>query len=150
MGLFSMQHHPHQQQGPAPSQHLQHSRPSSIVQQHAQATHPQQHAAAAYNSPHTISPVYQASGAHNQSEVPYYGQPSPYSTPGATSGYPSAGKSHSRVEAHPRCFSVMLMEMPRHLRDDGRSANAEASVSSNVIPHTTVQLAANSSFACPA
>jgi len=86
-----MQHHTHhQQQGPVPP-HLQHSRPSSVVhQQHhsqapAQQQQQQQHSGA-YSYP-------QQNQASNSQEhgLPYYAHPSPYSTPGATSGYTSAG-----------------------------------------------------------
>lgn len=97
MGLLSMQHHPHhQQQGPSPSQHLQHSRPPSIVHQqhHAQAPAPQQHQSA-YSSGHSLQAYQQAASqaTSNQDNLNYYNHPSPYSTPGATSGYTSAGKN---------------------------------------------------------
>jgi len=100
MVVSYMQHHPHhhQQQGQAPS-HIQqqHPRSSSIVHQH----HPQgpaqqtQHSTA-YPSSHSIPPVYpqqaQGSNAQHAQELPYYTHPSPYSTPGATGGYTSAGE----------------------------------------------------------
>ncbi|KAK3954007.1 hypothetical protein QBC32DRAFT_208842 [Pseudoneurospora amorphoporcata] len=91
MVVSSMQHHPHhQQQGPVPP-HLQHSRPSSIVHQqhHNQAPQqPPQHQSA-YSSGHSV--YQQPPQANNtQDHLPYYPHPSPYSTPGATSGYTSA------------------------------------------------------------
>ncbi|KAK7420642.1 hypothetical protein QQX98_002636 [Neonectria punicea] len=99
-----MQHHPqHQQQGPPPSQHLQHSRPPSIVhQQHQQQAHPppQQHQGA-YSSQHSLPQAYQTGGqaTSNQDSLNYYNHPSPYSTPGATSGYTSADTSDMMAAA---------------------------------------------------
>lgn len=96
MVVTSMQHHTHSQGPTAP--HLpQHSRPS-IHQQHHQAPSAQSQHASAYSS-HSIQP-YQASShsantQHNQ-EIPYYAHQSPYSTPGTTSGYTSAGKYSAR------------------------------------------------------
>lgn len=113
-----MQHHPHhQQQGPPPSQHLHHSRPPSIVHQqhHPQAHTPQQqhphqqqqqhhqqqhqsqqaqHHQGAYSATHSLPQAYQAGshGASSQDNLGYYSHPSPYSTPGANSGYTSAGE----------------------------------------------------------
>ncbi|KAH7175522.1 hypothetical protein EDB81DRAFT_896014 [Dactylonectria macrodidyma] len=104
MGLLSMQHHPqHQQQGPPPSQHLQHSRPPSIVhQQHQAQAHPppQQHQGA-YSSQHSLPQAYQTGGqaTSNQDSLNYYNHPSPYSTPGATSGYTSADTSDMMAAA---------------------------------------------------
>lgn len=98
MGIFSMQHYPHQ--APPPS-HLQHHRPPSIVHQqhHPQAAPPQQPShPSGYASSHPTAPVYQQPNQGNaaqnstQDGLPYY-QASPYSTPSATSGYTSAGKS---------------------------------------------------------
>lgn len=98
MGIFSMQHYPHQ--APPPS-HLQHHRPPSIVHQqhHPQAAPPQQPShPSGYTSSHPAAPVYQQPNQGNapqnstQDGLPYY-QASPYSTPSATSGYTSAGKS---------------------------------------------------------
>ncbi|KAH8729635.1 hypothetical protein BGZ61DRAFT_475220 [Ilyonectria robusta] len=99
-----MQHHPqHQQQGPPPSQHLQHSRPPSIVhQQHQAQAHPppQQHQSA-YSSQHSLPQAYQTGGqaTSNQDSLNYYNHPSPYSTPGATSGYTSADTSDMMAAA---------------------------------------------------
>jgi hypothetical protein len=96
MVVSSMQHHPHHSQGPAPPQHLQqHPRPSSIVQHHHQAPSAQPQHPPAYSS-HSIQPYqgssHSASAQHSQ-DIPYYAHQSPYSTPGTTSGYTSAGKS---------------------------------------------------------
>ncbi|KAI0169789.1 hypothetical protein GGR52DRAFT_551523 [Hypoxylon sp. FL1284] len=98
MVVSSMQHHPHHSQGPAPPQHLQHPRPSSIVhQQHHQAPPPQSQHPSAYSSTHSIQPAYQSAGhasaQHAQDGLPYYAHQSPYSTPGQTSGYTSADTS---------------------------------------------------------
>ncbi|KAH6894160.1 hypothetical protein B0T10DRAFT_240435 [Thelonectria olida] len=103
MGLLSMQHHPqHQQQGPPPPQHL-HSRPPSIVhQQHQpQAPPPPQQHQGAYSSSHSLSQAYQPSTqtTGNQENLNYYNHPSPYSTPGATSGYTSADTSDMMAAA---------------------------------------------------
>ncbi|KDN72336.1 hypothetical protein CSUB01_00019 [Colletotrichum sublineola] len=111
MGLFSMQHHPHHQpQGQAPTQqqqhlqHQQHSRPSSIVhQQHHPQAQSQQHPSYA-SAGHPIAPTYQqqsqpTSAQHSQDALPYYAHPSPYSTPGATSGYTSADQSDMMAAA---------------------------------------------------
>ncbi|KAG6000331.1 hypothetical protein E4U21_005568 [Claviceps maximensis] len=111
--LISLQHHPHhQQQGPPPSQqpqHHLHSRPSSIVhqqhhhqaqQQHHQTHQPQhhslppppQHQQSAYPSSHSLPQAYQSGNQPGgaQDNLGYYNHPSPYSTPGANSGYTSA------------------------------------------------------------
>lgn len=107
MVVSSMQqHHPHhQQQGSVPPHLQQHSRPSSVVHQqhHSQASaqqsqqQQQQQHSSAYSSGHS---VYQqpSQAASAQDHLPYYAHPSPYSTPGATSGYTSAGKfrTHAR------------------------------------------------------
>ncbi|KJZ75938.1 hypothetical protein HIM_04762 [Hirsutella minnesotensis 3608] len=97
-----MQHHPHhQQQGLPPSQHLHHSRPSSIVHQHhqqaqnhtqQQQTPQAQHHQNAYPSSHSLSQTYQTGNQGNstQDNLGYYSHPSPYSTPGGNSGYTSA------------------------------------------------------------
>ncbi|KAK2007574.1 hypothetical protein LZ32DRAFT_46318 [Colletotrichum eremochloae] len=111
MGLFSMQHHPHHQpQGQAPTQqqqhlqHQQHPRPSSIVhQQHHPQAQSQQHPSYA-SAGHPIAPTYQqqsqpTSAQHSQDALPYYAHPSPYSTPGATSGYTSADQSDMMAAA---------------------------------------------------
>ncbi|KAK1758605.1 hypothetical protein QBC47DRAFT_358440 [Echria macrotheca] len=90
------QHHPqHTQQGSVPP-HLQHSRPSSIVHQqhhHSQAPTSQQTHSSAYQLPaHASHSVYSHPSNPQDHGLPYYAhaQPSPYSTPGATSGYTSA------------------------------------------------------------
>ncbi|KAF5611257.1 uncharacterized protein FSUBG_2362 [Fusarium subglutinans] len=114
MGLLSMQHHPqHQQQGHPPSQHLQHSRPPSVVhQQHHTQPHqpPQQQHPSAYSSTHSLPPGYQTSAQapSNQDNLNYYNHPSPYSTPGATSGYTSAGKF-----LLPRKHFIFELRVPR-------------------------------------
>ncbi|KAK5991001.1 hypothetical protein PT974_09276 [Cladobotryum mycophilum] len=124
-----MQHHPHhQQQGHPPSQQLQHSRPPSIVhqqqqqqhqqhqhqqqqqqqqqhQQHHPQAHPQQqapqHHQGAYSSSHSLPQAYQAGNqtTSTQDNLNYYNHPSPYSTPGATSGYTSADTSDMMAAA---------------------------------------------------
>ncbi|PCD32871.1 hypothetical protein AU210_009107 [Fusarium oxysporum f. sp. radicis-cucumerinum] len=106
MGLLSMQHHPqHQQQGHPPSQHLQHSRPPSVVHQqhHTQPHQPpqQQQHPSAYSSTHSLPQGYQTSAqpSSNQDNLNYYNHPSPYSTPGATSGYTSADTSDMMAAA---------------------------------------------------
>ncbi|KAK2075281.1 hypothetical protein P8C59_009420 [Phyllachora maydis] len=77
------------QQGP-PTAAQHYPRPPSIVHQHhhAQAPPPQQqqHSSAYPPSHH----VYQQQQQHHHHQEPYYAQQSPYSTPGATSGYTSA------------------------------------------------------------
>ncbi|KAK4074216.1 hypothetical protein Trihar35433_3690 [Trichoderma harzianum] len=100
-----MQHQAHhQQQGHPPSQQLQHSRPPSIVHQHHQQ-HPQhqppQHHQGAYSSQHTLPQAYQASNQATSTPeaLNYYNHPSPYSTPGATSGYTSADTSDMMAAA---------------------------------------------------
>ncbi|KAK1717629.1 hypothetical protein BDP67DRAFT_487016 [Colletotrichum lupini] len=116
MGLFSMQHHPHHQpQGHAPTQqqqqhlqqHQQHPRPSSVVhQQHHPLAQSQQHPSYA-SAGHPIAPAYQqqqsqpskAQQQHSQDGLPYYAHPSPYSTPGATSGYTSAADQSDMMAA---------------------------------------------------
>ncbi|EXK34025.1 hypothetical protein FOMG_11171 [Fusarium oxysporum f. sp. melonis 26406] len=98
-------HHPqHQQQGHPPSQHLQHSRPPSVVhQQHHTQPHqpPQQQHPSAYSSTHSLPQGYQTSAQppSNQDNLNYYNHPSPYSTPGATSGYTSADTSDMMAAA---------------------------------------------------
>ncbi|KAJ6443914.1 ribosomal protein L24E [Purpureocillium lavendulum] len=109
-----MQHHPHhQQQGPPPSQHLHHSRPPSIVHQqqhHPQAHTPQhqqhqpqqaQHHQSAYSAAHSLPQAYQPAshGASSQDNLGYYSHPSPYSTPGANSGYTSAADTSDMMAA---------------------------------------------------
>ena len=96
MAVFSaqqqQQHSQHQQHGPAPP-HLQHPRPSSIAHQqhHPQAPASQQQQHSAYSSTHQVyQPQSQATSAQHAQDLNYY-HPSSYSTPGATSGYTSAG-----------------------------------------------------------
>lgn len=91
MVVSSMQHHTHQQQGPVPP-HLQHSRPSSIVHQqhHSQTPAQQQQQQAQHSSAYSYPQQSQAN--NSQDHLPYYAHPSPYSTPGATSGYTAAGE----------------------------------------------------------
>ncbi|PHH69723.1 hypothetical protein CDD82_7552 [Ophiocordyceps australis] len=111
-----MQNHPpHQQQGPLPSQHLHQPRPPSIVHQHhsqSQASHHQQHQPrpqaqaqaqhqGPYSSTHSLSQAYQT-GSHSANppdNLGYYNHPSPYSTPGANSGYTSAEPSDMMAAA---------------------------------------------------
>ena len=93
MVVSSMQHHTQQQQGPVPP-HLQHSRPSSIVQQQHHSQTPAQQQQQPQQSPHSGTYTYPQQNQPNNSQdhaLPYYAHPSPYSTPGATSGYTSAG-----------------------------------------------------------
>ncbi|KAI0124697.1 hypothetical protein BJ170DRAFT_597554 [Xylariales sp. AK1849] len=128
MVVSSMQHHPHHSQGPAPPQHLQHPRPSSIVhQQHHQAPPPQSQHPSAYSSSHSIQPSYQPAGqaqsAHHAQDLPYYAQASPYSTPGTTSGYTSADTSDMMAAAQmPRPYPPMSYHTPQ--------SNSPASVAS--------------------
>ncbi|KAK8073748.1 hypothetical protein PG994_004647 [Apiospora phragmitis] len=131
MGVSSMQHHPHHSQGPAPPQHLQHPRPSSIVHQHHQAPPPQsqQQHPSAYSSTHSIQPAYQSTAQapsaqqHAQDGLPYYHHPSPYSTPGATSGYTSADTSEMMAATQmPRPYPPMSYHTPQ--------SNSPASVAS--------------------
>ncbi|KAK4157004.1 hypothetical protein C8A00DRAFT_12113 [Chaetomidium leptoderma] len=123
-----MQHHTHhQQQGPAPP-HLQHSRPSSVVhQQHHSQTPAQQH------PQHQQPPQSQHSGAYtypqqNQASnsqdhgLPYYAHPSPYSTPGATSGYTSADTGDMMAATMPRPYPPISYHTPQ--------SNSPASVAS--------------------
>ncbi|KAG5930706.1 hypothetical protein E4U53_002170 [Claviceps sorghi] len=105
------QHHPHHQQQGPPSQqpqHHLHSRPSSIVhQQHHHQAHqqhqahqhqhhslppPPQHQQSAYSSTHSLPQAYQSGNQTGgaQDNLGYYSHPSPYSTPGANSGYTPA------------------------------------------------------------
>ncbi|OTA54683.1 hypothetical protein K449DRAFT_400981 [Hypoxylon sp. EC38] len=102
MVVSSMQHHPHHSQGPAPPQHLQHPRPSSIVHPQHQAPQPQSQHPSAYSSTHSIQPAYQQTGhaptGQHAQDLPYYHQ-SPYSTPGTTSGYTSADTSDMMAAA---------------------------------------------------
>ncbi|KAI1401484.1 hypothetical protein F4819DRAFT_486511 [Hypoxylon fuscum] len=123
-----MQHHPHHSQGPAPPQHLQHPRPSSIVhQQHHQAPQQQSQHPSAYSSNHSIQPAYQQAGhapaAQHAQDLPYYAHQSPYSTPGTTSGYTSADTSEMMAAAQmPRPYPPMSYHTPQ--------SNSPASVAS--------------------
>ncbi|KAK3310851.1 uncharacterized protein B0T15DRAFT_52191 [Chaetomium strumarium] len=121
MVVSSMQHH-HQQQGPVPP-HLQHSRPSSIVQQQhhgqnpAQPQQPQPQHSGGYS--------YPQQGQANSSQdhgLPYYAHPSPYSTPGATSGYTSADTGDMMAAAMPRPYPPITYHTPQ--------SNSPASVAS--------------------
>ncbi|KAI2469745.1 hypothetical protein F4781DRAFT_208752 [Annulohypoxylon bovei var. microspora] len=128
MVVSSMQHHPHHSQGPAPPQHLQHPRPSSIVhQQHHQAPQQQSQHPSAYSSTHSIQPAYQQAGhaptAQHAQDLPYYAHQSPYSTPGTTSGYTSADTSDMMAAAQmPRPYPPMSYHTPQ--------SNSPASVAS--------------------
>ncbi len=150
MVVSYIQHHPHHHQQGQPPHHIQqHSRPPSIVhqQQHhppgpqQQAQHP-----TAYPSSHNIAPVYQQqtqqnSGQHTQ-EIPYYPHPSPYSTPGATGGYTSAGESFP-VPAGGE--SRQADRSSRHFRDDDRN-DAETTIPANVVPYAAVKFASLGGF----
>ncbi|KAI5867818.1 hypothetical protein GGS23DRAFT_602727 [Durotheca rogersii] len=128
MVVSSMQHHPHHSQGPAPPQHLQHPRPSSIVhQQHHQAPQPQSQHPSAYSSTHSIPSAYSQTGhagsAQHAQDLPYYAHQSPYSTPGTTSGYTSADTSEMMAAAQmPRPYPPMSYHTPQ--------SNSPASVAS--------------------
>lgn len=93
---LSMQHHPHPQQAHPPPQHLHHSRPPSIVHQQHQGHHqqPATHHSGYHQPAQSLPSAYQPGGqaANAQDNLNYYSHPSPYSTPGATSGYTSAGE----------------------------------------------------------
>ncbi|KAK0703455.1 hypothetical protein B0T26DRAFT_744273 [Lasiosphaeria miniovina] len=102
MVVSSMQHHTHhQQQGSVPP-HLQHSRPPSIVhqQQHHSQAPPQQQQ---QQHPGAYSYQQQSQATTTQEHnLPYYAHPSPYSTPGATSGYTSADTGEMMAATMPR------------------------------------------------
>ncbi|TLD06927.1 hypothetical protein PgNI_10703 [Pyricularia grisea] len=98
-------HHPHhpQQQGQAPSHIQPHPRPSSIVQQHHPHAPPQQpQHSSAYSSYQHNQQQNQTSGGQHTQDLGYYAHQSPYSTPGATSGYTSADTSEMMAAAMPR------------------------------------------------
>ncbi|CAI4211048.1 unnamed protein product [Parascedosporium putredinis] len=105
MGLYPMQHQPHQQQGQQTSQQqTQYPRPSSIVQpHHSQASQNQQQHHSSYQASHPISSVYpQTSNQSGNSQtspegLPYYAH-STYNTPGASSGYTSAASVASPAQ----------------------------------------------------
>ncbi|KAI0019712.1 hypothetical protein F4780DRAFT_771112 [Xylariomycetidae sp. FL0641] len=127
MVVSSMQHHPHHSQGPAPPQHLQHPRPSSIVHQQHHQPPPQPQHPSAYSSAHSIQSAYQAPGhapsAQHAQDLPYYAHQSPYSTPGTTSGYTSADTSEMMAAAQmPRPYPPMSYHTPQ--------SNSPASVAS--------------------
>ncbi|KND89849.1 hypothetical protein TOPH_05448 [Tolypocladium ophioglossoides CBS 100239] len=70
--------------------------------QHQQPQPPQaQHHQSAYSSTHSLPQAYQAGnqGANAQDNLGYYSHPSPYSTPGANSGYTSADTSDMMAAA---------------------------------------------------
>ncbi|KAK4168682.1 hypothetical protein QBC43DRAFT_341356 [Cladorrhinum sp. PSN259] len=108
-----MQHHTHhQQQGPVPP-HLQHSRPSSIVHQQHHSQPPAQHHqqqqqqphSSGYSSGHSVYPQQPQGTSAQDHSLSYYAQqthPSPYSTPGATSGYTSADTGDMMAATMPR------------------------------------------------
>lgn len=162
MGLLSMQHQPqHQQQGHTPSQqHLHNSRPSSVVQQHQAHAQPQQPPSAYSATSHGLAPSYQhgsQTSSSNQENIPYYNHQSPYSTPGAASGYTSAGMTapfrvtwavlETRQKNKTCQGDAMLTFMARNLRDDGRRSNTEtAPLPAHVVSHTAVQLACVCAF----
>ncbi|KAJ2892911.1 uncharacterized protein MKZ38_009216 [Zalerion maritima] len=140
MVLARMQHLPHHSQpGPAQAQqqhqpqqqhqHIQqHPRPSSIVHQHyPQASPSQQQHPSAYSSTHSNHPVYQpapqAQTAQPSEVAQYYAHQSPYSTPGATSGYTSAETPEMMAAAQmPRPYPPMSYHTPQ--------SNSPASVAS--------------------
>ncbi|KAK4145753.1 uncharacterized protein C8A04DRAFT_26500 [Dichotomopilus funicola] len=93
MVVSSMQHHTHhQQQGSVPPHLQQHSRPSSVVHQqhHSQASAQQPPPQQTQHSSAYAYPQQNQSSNSQEHGLPYYAQASPYSTPGATSGYTSA------------------------------------------------------------
>lgn len=146
MVVSSMQHHPHHSQGPAPPQHLQHTRPSSIVHPpHHQAPPQQSQHPSAYSSTHSIQPAYQQTGhvpaAQQAQELPYYAHQSAYSTPGTTSGYTSAGKfpqsRRARLVFGGQCVSLYAA---RHLRHDGRSPDKPKPLPSDAALYASIQL----------
>lgn len=136
MGLYSMQGQPHQQQGEQTAQQqTTYSRPASVVQpQHAQTPQPQHHPG--YPSA-SISSVYQPSGNQgtpsNQPSdgLPYYAH-TPYNTPGATSGYSSAGTSvpagtaRVNVRCGRACVVFMLMHSPPSITTRAGPAERES------------------------
>lgn len=152
MVVSSMQHHTHhQQQGPVPP-HLQHSRPSSIVhQQHHSQTPAQQQQQPPPQSQHQGGYAYQGqnqTGSSQDHSLPYYAHPSPYSTPGATSGYTSAGKFFFFCPSWPSAKSsgsVLLTRRARYWRHDG-CHNAET-LPAHHLPHPPVELAGFGSVA---
>ncbi|KAI0467380.1 hypothetical protein F4859DRAFT_506758 [Xylaria cf. heliscus] len=94
--MTSVQHHPH---SGSTTQHLQHTRPSSIVHQQPHQAPPAQSHGSAYSS-HSIQP-YQASShstnAQHGQDLPYYAHQNAYSAAGTTSGYTSADTSDMMV-----------------------------------------------------
>ncbi|CEJ93451.1 Putative Duf814 domain containing protein [[Torrubiella] hemipterigena] len=147
MSLLSMQHHPHHQQGPPPPQQLHTSRPSSVVhqQQHSSQTQTQSQSQSqsqaqttqASHSPyqsntsnnHSITQAYQsASQTPNPQDSlnNYYSHPSPYSTPGATGGYTSAGADTADMMAATQMPRAPYPPMSYHTPQ----SNSPASVAS--------------------
>ncbi|KAL2016451.1 hypothetical protein VTK56DRAFT_3502 [Thermocarpiscus australiensis] len=118
MVVSSMQRHTHQQQGPVPP-HLQHPRPSSIVHQQHHSQQPQQQQQ--HSGGYSYQQQTQASNAQDQA-LPYYAHPSPYSTPGATSGYTSADTGDMMAATMPRPYPPMSYHTPQ--------SNSPASVAS--------------------
>jgi len=146
MVVSSMQHHTHhQQQGPVPP-HLQHSRPSSVVHQHhSQAPAQQQQQQPQHSSAYSYPQQNQASNSQDHG-LPYYAHPSPYSTPGATSGYTSAGEFFFSLDLWDLAlleFAIpnqpKLTRVRRHRRHDG--CHHAETLSTNLVSHPAVELA---------
>ncbi|KAL2183212.1 hypothetical protein L209DRAFT_767345 [Thermothelomyces heterothallicus CBS 203.75] len=121
-----MQHHTHQQQGPVPP-HLQHSRPSSVVhQQHHPQPTAQQHQHQQQQPQHSGAYAYpqqnQGSNTQDHGLPSYYAHPSPYSTPGGTSGYTSADTGDMMAATMPRPYPPISYHTPQ--------SNSPASVAS--------------------
>jgi hypothetical protein len=98
---------------------LQHSRPSSVVHQqhHSQTPAQQQPPAQQHSGAYTYPQQNQASNSQDHG-LPYYAHPSPYSTPGATSGYTSAGEFFLSLFSPPLPFLVIpdRVTNPAHTR----------------------------------
>jgi hypothetical protein len=127
MVVSSMQHHTHhQQQGPVPP-HLQHSRPSSVVhQQHHSQTSAQQQQQQQQQPQHSGAYTYpqqpQGSNSQDHGLSNYYAHPSPYSTPGATSGYTAADTGDMMAATMQRPYPPISYHTPQ--------SNSPASVAS--------------------
>ncbi|KAL2142519.1 hypothetical protein VTI28DRAFT_1076 [Corynascus sepedonium] len=127
MVVSSMQHHTHhQQQGPV-APHLQHSRPSSVVhQQHHTQTPAQQQQQQQPQPQHSGAYAYpqqnQGSNTQDHGLPSYYAHPSPYSTPGGTSGYTSADTGDMMAATMPRPYPPISYHTPQ--------SNSPASVAS--------------------
>ncbi|KAL2149797.1 hypothetical protein VTH82DRAFT_7473 [Thermothelomyces myriococcoides] len=125
MVVSSMQHHTHQQQGPV-APHLQHSRPSSVVHQqhHTQPTAQQQQQQQQPQHSGAYAYPQQSQGSNTQDHgLPsYYAHPSPYSTPGGTSGYTSADTGDMMAATMPRPYPPISYHTPQ--------SNSPASVAS--------------------